>query len=73
MYLQVMEGVLGDSKKVLLDVNSSSNVLYLPLGGASSDFDPNRMPPVMTPDDQRAPQQSDRTGRTPRSVNRESR
>ncbi len=73
MYLQVMEGVLGDSRKVLLDVDSSSNVLYLPLGGTSADFDPNRMPPVMTPDDQRAPQQSDRDGRTPRNVNREGR
>lgn len=73
MYLQVMEGVLGDSRKVLLDVDSSSNVLYLPLGGASGDFDPNRMPPVMTPDDQRNPQQSDREGRTPRNVNREGR
>ncbi len=73
MYLQVMEGVLGDSKKVLLDVDSSDNILYLPLGGNSANFDPNRMPPVMTPDDQRPPQQTDRPTRTTRNPNRESR
>lgn len=72
MYLQAMEGVLGDSKKVLLDVDSSDNILYLPLDGATG-TGPNRMPPVMTPDDQRAPQQSDRAGREPRTANREGR
>ncbi len=74
MYLQAMEGVLADSKKVLLDVDSSGNVLYLPLdsatGGASG---ANRIPPLVTPDDQRSPQQSDRAGRTPRAANREGR
>ncbi len=73
MYLQAMEGVLADSKKVLLDVDSSGNVLYLPLDGATSGDAGTRMPPMITPDDQRAPQQSDRTGRTPRTANREGR
>lgn len=72
MYLQAMEGVLRDSKKVLLDVESAGNVLYLPLEGAGSGSAP-RIPPLLTPDDQRPPQQSDRAGRTPRTVNRESR
>jgi membrane protease subunit HflK len=74
MYLQAMEGVLADSKKVLLDVESSGNVLYLPLDGVSDGAGPGtRMPPMVTPDDQRPPQQSDRTGRTPRTANREGR
>ncbi len=74
MYLQAMEGVLGDSKKVLLDVDSSGNVLYLPLDGATGGASgASRMPPLVTPDDQREPQQSDRTGRTPRTANREGR
>jgi len=73
MYLQAMEGVLADTKKVLLDVDSSGNVLYLPLDGATSGSGSNRIPPLVTPDDQRSPQQSDRTDRTPRTVNREGR
>jgi membrane protease subunit HflK len=73
MYLQAMEGVLSDTKKVLLDVDSSGNVLYLPLDGATGGAPGTRMPPLLTPDDQRQPQQSDRAGRTPRTVNRESR
>ena len=72
MYLQVMEGVLGDSKKVLLDVDSSGNILYLPLGGAANG-ESGRMPPLLTPDDQRPPQQSDRGGRTTRTSDREGR
>ena len=31
LYLQTMESVLGRSKKVLLDADSSGNLLYLPL------------------------------------------
>lgn len=74
MYLQAMEGVLADSKKVLLDVNSSGNVLYLPLDGATGGANGGpRIPPLVTPDDQRPPQQTDRVGRTPRTVNREGR
>jgi membrane protease subunit HflK len=33
LYLQTMEGVLSRSNKVLLDVDSGSNILYLPLDG----------------------------------------
>ncbi|MEE4173131.1 MAG: FtsH protease activity modulator HflK [Xanthomonadales bacterium] len=73
MYLQAMEGVLTDSKKVLLDVDSSGNVLYLPLEGTTGGTPGTTMPPLLTPDDQRPPQQSDRAGRTPRTANRESR
>jgi membrane protease subunit HflK len=74
MYLQAMEGVLADAKKVLLDVDSSGNVLYLPLEGATGGAAGSTpIPPLMTPDDQRPPQQSDRAGRTPRTVNRETR
>ena len=73
MYLQAMEGVLGDSKKVLLDVDSNGNILYLPLDGAAGGSRSTRIPPMMTPDDQSRPTQSDRTGRTPRTANREGR
>ncbi len=73
MYLQAMEGVLGDSKKVLLDVDSNGNILYLPLDGAAGGSRSSRIPPMMTPDDQSRPTQSDRTGRTPRTANREGR
>ena len=73
MYLQAMEGVLADSNKVLLNVDSSGNVLYLPLDGAGGTGPSTRIPPLVTPDDQRPPQQSDRAGRTPRTVNREPR
>ncbi len=73
MYLQAMEGVLADSQKVLLDVDSSGNVLYLPLNGAAAGAASSAIPPLVTPDDQRQPRQSDRTDRTPRTVNREGR
>ena len=73
MYLQAMEGVLGDSKKVLLDVDSNGNILYLPLDGAAGGSRSTRIPPMMTPDDQSRPTQSDRIGRTPRTANREGR
>jgi membrane protease subunit HflK len=52
MYLQTMENVFARSKKVLLDSDSSGNVLYLPLdqlsGAAGSGRAP--MPPLVTPD-----------------------
>lgn len=52
LYLQAMEGVLGRSSKVLIDTQSSGNVLYLPLdqmGGGSGGSDRTLMPPVVTP------------------------
>jgi len=52
MYLQTMENVLARSNKVLLDTESSGNVLYLPLdqlSGSASGKGP-LLPPVVTPD-----------------------
>ena len=52
LYLQTMENVLARSKKVLLDADSSGNVLYLPLDqltGSTSSRQP-LMPPLVTPD-----------------------
>ncbi len=52
LYLQTMENVFSRSQKVLMDADSSGNVLYLPLdqlGGSGSGARP-LMPPVVTPD-----------------------
>ncbi len=49
LYLETMEGVMARNRKVLLDVESSGNILYLPLDGAVGD--PAMMPPVKTPGD----------------------
>jgi len=51
LYLQTMENVFARSQKVLLDADSSGNVLYLPLdqlggGGTGRAL----MPPIVTPD-----------------------
>jgi len=52
LYLQTMENVFARSQKVLLDADSSGNILYLPLdqlsGGSSSAK--ALLPPVLTPD-----------------------
>ncbi len=54
LYLQTMEGVFGRSTKILLDADSSGNVLYLPLdqlgGGGATGSRNMRMPPVVTPE-----------------------
>ncbi|KAA9133108.1 FtsH protease activity modulator HflK [Marinihelvus fidelis] len=75
MYLQAMEGVLSRSSKVLLDVDSSGNILYLPLdqvtGGTSGEA-VNRIPPVLTPQNSPAPT-ADRQDRNTRNANREGR
>ena len=47
MYLETMEGVMARNKKVFLDVDSSGNILYLPLDGAGSGAP--IVPPVKTP------------------------
>lgn len=53
LYLQTMENVFSRSQKVLLDADSSGNILYLPLGQLVGD-DANAaralLPPVLTPD-----------------------
>jgi len=50
MYLETMEGVYARNKKVFLDVDSSGNILYLPLDGAAgSGTHTTMMPPIKTP------------------------
>ena len=51
-YLQTMENVFARSSKVLIDSESSGNVLYLPLGsmGANASGGNALMPPIVTPD-----------------------
>ena len=54
LYLETMESVLGRNKKVFLDVDSSGNILYLPLDGAVGSGAANIMPPIKSPDNSRA-------------------
>ncbi len=69
LYLQTMESVFSRSKKVLLDVDSSSNILYLPLGQAGSDQSAaSRLAPIIGTD-----RSADRTSSPGRTSNRESR
>ena len=52
LYLQTMESVLNRSRKVLLDADSSGNVLYLPLDqltGSAGGSGAAAMPPVVAP------------------------
>ena len=48
LYLETMESVYTRNKKVFLDVDSSGNILYLPLDSAGSNA-AGIMPPVQTP------------------------
>jgi len=48
MYLETMESVMTRNRKVFLDVDSSGNILYLPLDGAGTNSSPI-MPPIKTP------------------------
>jgi membrane protease subunit HflK len=52
LYLQTMENVFARSSKVLLDSESSGNVLYLPLDSlaGSASGGSALMPPIVTPD-----------------------
>ncbi|MEJ8567634.1 FtsH protease activity modulator HflK [Elongatibacter sediminis] len=53
LYLQTMENVFGRSNKILLDADSSGNVLYLPLdqlGGGGGTGAGSLMPPLVGPD-----------------------
>lgn len=52
LYLQTMENVYARSQKVLLDTDSSGNVLYLPLDQLGGGGSGGRalMPPIVTPD-----------------------
>lgn len=50
LYLETMESVFSRNKKVFLDVDSSGNILYLPLDGAAGSGNPaTMMPPIKTP------------------------
>ena len=50
MYLETMESVFARNKKVFLDVDSSGNILYLPLDNAAGGSNPAAMmPPIKTP------------------------
>jgi membrane protease subunit HflK len=50
LYLETMETVMSRNKKVFLDVDSSGNILYLPLDHAGSGANAAGMlPPVITP------------------------
>jgi membrane protease subunit HflK len=75
MYLQAMEDVLGGSKKVFMDADSSGNILYLPLdqmSSGSASGNPRVTPPLLTPAPA-ATEGSDRNSRGARTVNREGR
>lgn len=52
LYLQTMENVFARSQKVLLDADSSGNVLYLPLNqlGVGDGSGRPLMPPIVTPE-----------------------
>jgi membrane protease subunit HflK len=52
LYLQTMENVFARSQKVLLDADSSGNILYLPLNqlGIGSGSGEALLPPMITPD-----------------------
>jgi membrane protease subunit HflK len=51
LFLQTMENVLGRSRKVLMDADSSGNVLYLPLDQLSGGSGERAiMPPIVAPD-----------------------
>ena len=50
LYLETMESVLSRNKKVFLDVDSSGNILYLPLDQSGGGINPSSiLPPVKTP------------------------
>ncbi len=52
LYLQTMESVFSRTNKVLMDADSTGNVLYLPLdqlGSGGGSAGRNNMPPVITP------------------------
>jgi membrane protease subunit HflK len=72
LYLQTMESVLSRSRKVLLDVDASGNILYLPLDSMGSDVAPTRLPPIIGTDSGNS-QGADRSGAQGRSANRETR
>lgn len=74
LYLQAMEGVLGRANKVLIDTNSSGNILYLPLdqmGGGGTMPSRNMMPPVAVPQTGQDTGDSSSGNRAPRREGRQ--
>ncbi|NND44272.1 MAG: FtsH protease activity modulator HflK [Xanthomonadales bacterium] len=72
LYLQTMENVLARSRKVMLDVDTDGNILYLPLDGVAGDSGAGRrLPPIISNDNDNN-QPADRNSPT-RAANRESR
>ena len=69
LYLETMESVFSRNKKVFLDVDSSGNILYLPLDQTGNGVNPSSiMPPVKTPvgtgqDSTPGPRRTTREGR----------
>ncbi len=71
LYLETMESVLANNKKVFLDVDSSGNILYLPLGEAVGSGSSTILPPVKTANSSRNSGQQ--SSNDPRSKAREGR
>ena len=74
LYLQAMESVLGRSSKVLIDTQSSGNVLYLPLDqmmGGSGNLQRAPAPPVVAPQTVPGNDENTDTGRTGRREGRQ--
>lgn len=70
LYLETMESVFSRNKKVFLDVDSSGNILYLPLDQSGSGINPSSIvPPIQTPSNRANNQNSN----NPRSKEREAR
>lgn len=49
MYLETMESVMSRNNKVLLDLDSNGNILYLPLGEGSTGSSTPIVPPLQSP------------------------
>lgn len=71
LYLETMESVFSRNRKVFLDVDSSGNILYLPLDSANG----NNPPPILPPDQTQATDRSvsKDSPPAPRTSNREGR
>jgi len=59
LYIETMESVFSRNKKVFLDVDSSGNILYLPLDQTGNGVNPSGiMPPIKTPSGSRTSEDS---------------
>lgn len=68
LYLETMESVMARNKKVFLDVDSSGNILYLPLDQGGNSNASGILPPIKSPvgvnsDSEPGPRSSNREGR----------